>query len=126
MISPWRPAARSVSKQEVPVVSLFAFVMTAYGMNPYLIASFNSGFACENARTQIIAVTLDPSVTGAGTHSVAARNLKCLSTPGLVAGGIRPPEPIAPPKPSTVVPAKAGAAPPPPSKKPAPPAPVKK
>jgi hypothetical protein len=92
------------------VVSLFAFVMTAYGMNPYLIASFNSGFACENARTQIISVTLDPSVTGAGTHSVAARNLKCISTPGLVAGGIRPPEPIAPPKASTVVPAKAGAA----------------
>jgi len=80
------------------VVSLFAFVMTAYGLNPYLIASFNSGFACENARTQIIAVTLDPSVTGAGTHSVAARNLKCISTPGLVGGATRPPEPLAPPK----------------------------
>jgi hypothetical protein len=92
------------------VVSLFAFVMTAYGLNPYLIASFNSGFACENARTQIVAMTLDPSVTGAGTHSVAARNLKCISTPGLVAGGSRPPEPIAPPKVATTTPAKAGTA----------------
>jgi hypothetical protein len=80
------------------VVSLFAFVMTAYGLNPYLIASFNSSFACENAKTQIIAVTLDPSVTAAGTHSVAARNLKCIPTPGLVAAGSRPPEPAPPPK----------------------------
>jgi len=93
------------------VVSLFAFVMTAYGLNPYLIASFNSGFACENAKTQIIAMTLDPSVTGAGTQSVAARNLKCISTPGLVSAGSRPPEPIAPPKAAPVVQA---------SKKPAP------
>lgn len=83
------------------MVSLFAFVMTAYGLNPYLIASFNSSFACENAKTQIIAVTLDPSVTGVGTHSIAARNLKCISTPGLVAAGSRPPEPAPPPKAST-------------------------
>ncbi len=100
------------------MVSLFAFVMTAYGMNPYLIASFNSSFACENAKTQIIAVTLDPSVTGQGTQSVAARNLKCISTPGLVAAGSRPPEPAAPPKASP--PAAQ------PAKKATPPAPTKK
>ena len=95
------------------MVSLFAFVMTSYGLNPYMIASFNSGFACENARTQIIAVTLDPSVTGQGTHSVAARNLKCISTPGLLAAGSRPPEPIAPPKasPATAQPGKKAPAP---------------
>jgi len=98
------------------VVSLFAFVMTAYGLNPYMIASFNSSFACENAKTQIIAVTLDPSITAAGTHSVAARNLKCISTPGLVAAGSRPPEPAPPPRASAAV-APSKKAPAPASKK---------
>ena len=90
------------------MVSLFAFVMTAYGMNPYLIASFNSGFACENAKTQILTAALEQNVAGSSAYSLAPRNLKCIATPGLVAGGARPPE--------AGTPAKAGA---PASKKPA-------
>jgi hypothetical protein len=74
------------------VVSLFAFVMTAYGLNPYLVATFNSGFACENAKTQILKAALDQSVSGSSAYSLAPRNLKCISTPGLVAAGNRPPE----------------------------------
>jgi hypothetical protein len=81
------------------VVSLFAFVMTAYGMNPYLIASFNSGFACENAKTQILAAALEQNVSGSSAYSLAPRNLKCIATPGLVAGGARPSEAGAAPKP---------------------------
>ena len=75
------------------MVSLFAFVMTAYGMNPYLIATFNSGFACENAKSQILKAALEQTTTGtSSTYSLAPRNLKCISTPGLVAGGSHPPE----------------------------------
>lgn len=92
------------------MVSLFAFVMTAYGLNPYLIATFSSGLACENTKSQIIAAALEQSVAGTSTYSLAPRNLKCIATPGLVAGGSRPPELVAP-KP------KAAAGPGKPSKK---------
>lgn len=74
------------------MVSLFAFVMTAYGLNPYLIASFNSGLACENARAQILAAAQEQAVPGTTTYALAPRTLKCIATPGLVAGGSRPPE----------------------------------
>jgi hypothetical protein len=46
------------------VVSLFAFVVTAYGMNPYLVASFNSSLACETAKSAVIAAALEQSVAG--------------------------------------------------------------
>ncbi|TMH09942.1 MAG: hypothetical protein E6H58_11855 [Betaproteobacteria bacterium] len=74
------------------MVSLFAFVMTAYGLNPYLIASFNSGFACENAKTQILTAALEQTTAGSSTYSMTPRSLKCIATPGLVAGGTRPPD----------------------------------
>lgn len=75
------------------MVSLFAFAMTAYGLNPYLIASFSSGLACENARAQILAAAQEQAVPGTTTYALAPRSLKCIATPGLVAGGSRPPEP---------------------------------
>jgi len=82
------------------VVSLFAFVMTAHGLNPYLIATFNSGFACENTRTQLMAAALDPSFAGASTYSMPPR-LQCITTPGLVAGGSRLPDAGTAPRAST-------------------------
>lgn len=72
------------------MVSLFAFVMTAYGMNPYLIASFNSGFACENGRTQILAAALEQRSAGSTIYPIAPQSLRCIATPGLVAAGVRP------------------------------------
>ncbi|MBC7957431.1 MAG: hypothetical protein H7Y33_16375 [Cytophagales bacterium] len=78
------------------MVSLFAFVVTAYGMNPYLIASFNSGLACETAKSAIISAALEQSVAGTSTYALAPKNMKCINTPGLVAGGGRPPEPSSP------------------------------
>jgi len=81
------------------VVSLFAFVVTAYGMNPYLVASFNSGLACETAKSAIIAAALEQSVAGTSTYALAPKTMKCIATPGLVAGGSRAPEPSTPPKP---------------------------
>lgn len=74
------------------MVSLFAFVMTAYGLNPYLIATFNSGLACENAKLQILAAAREQAVPGTTTYALVPRSLKCISTPGLVAGGAKPPE----------------------------------
>jgi hypothetical protein len=79
------------------VVSLFAFVVTAYGMNPYLVASFNSGLACEAAKSALISAALEQSVAGTSTYAMAPKTLKCIGTPGLVAGGARPPEPSLPP-----------------------------
>jgi hypothetical protein len=88
--------------KELPVVSLIAFIITAQGMNPYLVASFNSGFACENTRAQIIAAALEqngpPSSLSPSHYALEPRHLKCISTPGLVAGGSRPPEPAAAPR----------------------------
>jgi len=89
------PATRAPTKGNLPVVSLFAFVMTAYGINPYLIASFNSGFACENAKTQILTAALEQTAGGSSTYSMTPRSLKCISTPGLVAGGARVPDAVA-------------------------------
>jgi hypothetical protein len=83
---------------DFPVVSLFAFVVTAYGMNPYLVASFNSGLACEAAKSAIISAALEQSVAGTSTYAMAPKTLKCIATPGLLAGGERPPEPSTPPK----------------------------
>ncbi len=80
------------------MVSLFAFVVTAYGMNPYLVASFNSGLACEAAKSAIISAALEQSVAGTSTYAMAPKTLKCIATPGLLAGGERPPEPSTPPK----------------------------
>ena len=73
-----------------PVVSLIAFAMTAYGLNPYVVASFNSGLACENAKSAIIAAALEQTVSGSSTYSLAPRHMKCVNTPGLVAGGGMP------------------------------------
>lgn len=80
------------------MVSLFAFVITAYGMNPYLIASFNSGLACESAKSALLTAALDQSLAGTSAYSLAPKSLKCIATPGLVAAGSRPPEPSLPPK----------------------------
>jgi hypothetical protein len=87
------------------VVSLFAFVVTAYGMTPYLIASFNSGLACETAKSAIISAALEQSVAGTSTYALAPKNMKCINTPGLVAPGQRPPEPSGTPK-TAAAPAK--------------------
>jgi hypothetical protein len=80
------------------VVSLFAFVVTAYGMNPYLVASFNSGLACESAKSAIISAALEQTVAGTTTYALSPKNMKCINTPGLLANGGRPPEPSAAPK----------------------------
>ena len=88
------------------MVSLFAFVVTAYGMNPYLIASFNSGLACETAKSAVIAAALEQSVAGTSTYALAPKNMKCIATPGLVAGGTRPPEASTPYKAAAPAPAK--------------------
>ena len=45
------------------MVSLFAFVVSAYGMNPYLIATFSSGLACESAKSEIISVALKQNLS---------------------------------------------------------------
>jgi hypothetical protein len=80
------------------VVSLIAFVMTGYGMNPYLIATFNSGLACEYAKSQIVAAALEQTHAGTSTYSMTPRTLKCISTPGIVAPGAQPPDASPPPK----------------------------
>ncbi len=80
----------------LPVVSLIAFAMTAYGLNPYVVASFNSGLACENAKSAIIAAALEQTVSGSSTYALAPRHMSCVSTPGLVSGGGLPPESTAP------------------------------
>ncbi|HEV7913905.1 MAG TPA: hypothetical protein VGP22_09065 [Albitalea sp.] len=92
------------------MVSLIAFIMTGYGLNPYLVATFNSGLACEYAKSQIMAAALEQTNAGMSSYSMAPRSLKCISTPGLVSGGGRPPE-------TAVVPKIVGA-PAPPAKKP--------
>lgn len=74
------------------MVSLFAFVVTAYGMNPYLVATFNSGLACETAKSAIVGAALEQSMAGTSTYALAPKTLKCIATPGIVAGGSRPPE----------------------------------
>ncbi|MEO8155849.1 MAG: hypothetical protein ABI605_22525 [Rhizobacter sp.] len=80
------------------MVSLFAFVVTAYGMNPYLIATFSSGLACETAKAAIVSAALEQSVAGTSTYAMAPKNMKCIATPGLLSSGARPPEPSIPPK----------------------------
>ncbi len=80
------------------MVSLFAFVVTAYGMNPYLVASFNSGLACETAKSAIISAALEQSVAGTSTYALAPKTMKCIATPGLLAGGTHPPEAVTPHK----------------------------
>ena len=80
------------------MVSLFAFVVTAYGMNPYVVASFSSGLACEAAKSAIISAALEQSVAGTSTYAMAPKTLKCIATPGLLAGGSHPPEPSTPPR----------------------------
>lgn len=74
------------------MVSLFAFMVTAYGMNPYLVATFNSSFACESAKAAILSAALEQTVAGTSTYALAPRTLKCISTTGIVGGGGRPPE----------------------------------
>jgi hypothetical protein len=75
------------------VVSLFAFVVTAYGMNPYLVASFSSGLHCEAAKAAVVTAALEQKVAGTSTYAMAPKNLQCIATPGLQAGGSRPSEP---------------------------------
>jgi len=79
------------------LVSLIAFMVTAYGMNPYVVATFNSGLACETARSAILSAALEQNVAGTSTYAMAPRTLKCINTPGVVAGGTRPPEASPPP-----------------------------
>ena len=64
------------------MVSRFAFVMTAYGLNPYLIASFSSGLACENAKSQILAAAREQALPGTTTYALAPRSLKCHARAG--------------------------------------------
>ncbi|HEX6706593.1 MAG TPA: hypothetical protein VF169_17675 [Albitalea sp.] len=80
------------------MVSLIAFVMTGYGMNPYLVATFNSGLACEYAKSQIVAAALEQTNLGTSTYSMTPRTMKCMNLPGLVAGGHLPPDASPPPK----------------------------
>lgn len=80
------------------MISLFAFVVTAYGMNPYLIASFNSGLACEATKSALLTAALEQSLAGSTTYSLVPKNLRCIATPGLVAGGSRPPDTGSAPK----------------------------
>ncbi len=88
------------------MVSLFAFVVTAYGMNPYLVASFSSGLHCEAAKAAIVSAALEQSVAGTSTYAMAPKNLKCIGTPGLLASSARPPEPSTPYKPPAKRPLK--------------------
>lgn len=75
------------------MVSLFAFMVTVYGMNPYLVATFNSGLACETARAAILSAAVEQNVAGTSTYAMAPRTLKCIATPGIVPGpASRPPE----------------------------------
>ncbi|MET0335591.1 MAG: hypothetical protein ABW190_15065 [Rhizobacter sp.] len=76
------------------MVSLFAFMVTAYGMNPYMVATFNSNLACETAKSAIISAALEQSVNGTSTYAMAPKTLKCIATPGIVPGtsAVRPPE----------------------------------
>jgi hypothetical protein len=68
-------------------------MITAYGMNPYLVATFNSNLACETARSAILAAALEQSRAGTSTYAMAPKSLKCINTPGIVGGtGSRPPE----------------------------------
>ncbi len=85
------------------MVSLFAFMVTAYGMNPYLIASFSSGFACENAKTEILRAALEQNMAGTSTYALAPKSLQCISTPGLLQGNSRPPEVSTPPRSNNTV-----------------------
>jgi len=85
------------------VVSLVAFLITAYGMNPYVVASFSSGFACENARAAILSAALEQTANSTSTYAMTPRSMKCIPTPGLLAPGSRPPDTgtpqrLAPPK----------------------------
>jgi hypothetical protein len=81
------------------VVSLFAFMVTAYGMNPYLVGTFNSNLACETARSALLSAALEQNVAGTSTYAMAPRSLKCINTPGIVPGaGSRPPEASPPPR----------------------------
>jgi hypothetical protein len=88
------------------LVSLIAFMVTAYGMNPYVVATFNSGLACETARSAILSAALEQNVAGTSTYAMAPRTLKCINTPGVVAGGTRPPEASPPPARRPAPPAK--------------------
>lgn len=74
------------------MVSLFAFMVTAYGMNPYLVATFNSNLACETARSALLTAALEQSRAGTSTYAMAPKSLKCINTPGIVGAGSRPPE----------------------------------
>jgi hypothetical protein len=80
------------------VVSLIAFVMTGYGMNPYVVATFNSGLACEYAKSQIVSAALEQTNLGTSTYSMTPRTMKCMALPGLVGSGSLPPDASPPPK----------------------------
>lgn len=82
------------------MVSLFAFMVTAYGLNPYLVATFNSNLACETARSALLSASLEQNVAGTSTYAMAPRSLKCINTPGILPGTStsRPPEASPPPR----------------------------
>jgi hypothetical protein len=99
------------------MVSLVAFLITAYGMNPYVVATFNSTFACENAKAAILSAALKEPNGQTTTYAMTPRKMTCIATPGLVAGGTsRPPDTGTPVR----APAKSAAA----TKPPATPAPT--
>lgn len=79
------------------MVSLFAFMVTAYGMNPYLVATFNSNLACETARSALLSAALEQNVAGTSTYAMAPRTLKCINTPGIVPGSASRPPDASPP-----------------------------
>jgi hypothetical protein len=88
------------------MVSLVAFLITAYGMNPYVVATFSSTLACEGAKAAILSAALKETNRETTTYAIAPRKMTCIATPGIVAGGSsRPPDtgtPLrAPPKPAT-------------------------
>jgi hypothetical protein len=83
------------------VVSLFAFMVTAYGMNPYLVATFNSNLACETARSALLSAALEQNVAGTSTYAMSPKSLKCIGTPGITGttgSSHRPPEASPPPR----------------------------
>lgn len=80
------------------MVSLFAFMVTAYGMNPYLVATFSSGLACETAKSALISAALEQKMAGTSTYALAPKTLKCIATPGITGGSSRPPEASPPPR----------------------------
>ena len=79
-------------KETLPWYRSSPSVVTAYGMNPYLVASFNSGLACEAAKSALIAAALEQSVAGTSNLCHGAQDAEVHRHPR-PAGGWRAPAP---------------------------------